>query len=74
LNDVSPPARTGFESLQPHQTLDPVQAARHTLGGKITPYPPGAIGWIAAEEACPYLGAELVIVTAALAARPGQQA
>jgi hypothetical protein len=66
------PARTRFEGLQPHQSLDPVQSARDAVGGKITPNPPGAVGAVAANKAGAHLGAEFIIAAAAPTARPCQ--
>src|ERR1051326_4877099 len=43
------PARACFQGLQTHQSLDPMQSARHAFGRKITPYPPGAVGSIARQ-------------------------
>ena len=47
----STPSRTGSESLQPHQTLDPMQSTRYPFGKKVVPHPPGAIGSIAGQKA-----------------------
>ena len=55
------PSRACFEGLQPHQSLDPMQSARHSFGSKVVPHPPGAVGPVAAEEACANLRAELFI-------------
>src|SRR4029079_16744083 len=58
----------------PHQPLDPVQSAEPPFGCKILPPPPGAVGAVAAEETCTHLGAECLVVTAALdSARSGDQ-
>jgi hypothetical protein len=72
----STPARTGFESLQSHQSLDPMQAACNAFRKEIVPDPPGSVRPIAADEARANLGAELFIAAVASAARslqPGVQ-
>ena len=61
-----------FEGLQPHQSLDPVQPAEHAFGCKVLPYPPGAVGSVAAKKARANLGTKLFIATAAPTARPCQ--
>src|SRR4029079_2105991 len=58
--------------LASHQSLDPMQSAKHAFGCKVLPDPPGAVGPVAAEEARANLGAEFFVVTASLAARPCQ--
>ena len=63
------PARTGLESLQSHQSLNPMQATGNAFLDQIVPHPPGTIGSIAADEARPNLGAELLIAAAASAVR-----
>ena len=68
----STPSRTGFESLQSHQALDPMQTTRYAFRQQVVPHPPGAIGPIAGNEACPNLGAQLFIAAAAPTARPLQ--
>jgi len=66
------PARACFKALQPHQSLDPVQAAAHAIGQQVAPHPPGAIGAVARQEACAHLCAQLFVLMAACAAWPGQ--
>lgn len=61
-----------FESLQPHQSLDPVQAARQTFRQQVMPYPPGAIGPIARKKAGADPRAEFLLAAAASTARPFQ--
>src|SRR6202022_434797 len=68
----STPSRTGFESLQSHQTFDPMQSTRHAFCQHIVPHPPAAIGSIAGEEAGTNLRAQLLIAPAALTAWPCQ--
>src|SRR6202020_1866299 len=68
----STPARSGFESLQSHQSLDPMQAAAEAFGQQISPNSSCSIGSITADEARPNLGAELFVTAAAPAARPRQ--
>src|SRR5205807_3808441 len=68
----APPARTCFEGLQPHQPLDPMQTARHPFRQHVFPYPPGAVGPVARNEAGADLCAKLFIASAALTARPCQ--
>ena len=68
----APPSRTRSESLQPHQSLDPVQSAGYPLGEQIVPHPPGTIGPVAREEAGTDLRADILIAPAALTARSCQ--
>src|SRR5271168_1939611 len=68
----STPSRTGFESLEPHQTLNPMQSTRHTLRQHVVPHPPGAIGSVARKEAGANLRAHLLIAPATLTARSCQ--
>jgi hypothetical protein len=49
-----------------------MQSTRHTFGQHVVPHPPGAVGSVARKEAGANLGAELIITTAAPAARPPQ--
>ena len=69
----SPPARTGFESLQPHQSLDPMQSARHTLRQHVVPHPPGAIGSIARKETRANLRTHLFVAAAAEGGKSGHR-
>lgn len=39
------------QSLKPHQSLDPMQSARHAIGKHVVPHPPCAIGSVARDEA-----------------------
>jgi hypothetical protein len=66
------PSRTRFESLQPHQSLDPTQPAIDPVFDYVAPYAPGAVSPVAAEEACTNLRAQFFVVAAALAARSRQ--
>ena len=66
------PSRACFKGLQPHQSFDPMQSARHPFGEQIMPDTPGPVGSIAGEEAGANLRAQLLIAPAALTARPCQ--
>src|SRR6202043_4053030 len=66
------PSRTCFESLEPHQSLDPMQAARHPFRQHVVPNAPGAVGPIARKEAGANLRTVLFIAPAALTARSCQ--
>ena len=66
------PSRTGLESLLPHQSLDPVQAARQPFGQQVVPHPPGAVGPITRQEAGANPCAEVFIASATLTARSCQ--
>src|SRR5438093_10197832 len=70
LHDALPilPARTCFESLQPHQPLNPMQTARQPFRQHVFPHPPGAVGSVARNEAGADLCAKLFIASAALTA------
>src|SRR6185437_11908467 len=46
-----------------------MQAAEHTFGSKVLPHPPGSIGAVAAKEAGTHFSTELLVSTAAAAAR-----
>ncbi len=61
-------ARTGFETLQSHQSFNPMQAAWNAFLEEIVPDTPGSVGPITADEARPNLGAELFIAAVASAA------
>ncbi len=66
------PSRTRPQSLKPHQSLDPMQSARHAVNEHIVPHAPGAVGSIARKEACPHLRGQLFIAPGARAAWPCQ--
>jgi hypothetical protein len=61
----STPARSGFKSLQPHQSLDAMQPAWDAFRQQIVPNPPSSIGPIAGKETHPNLRAKLFICGAA---------
>src|SRR5262249_23920525 len=65
------PARTCFEGLYRHQSLDPVQTTRQSLRQQVSPHAPGAVGPITCRKACAHLRTELFIASAALTARSG---
>src|SRR4029078_11560449 len=46
-----------------------MQAAEHTFGSKVLPHPPGSIGGVACKGAGAHFGTELLVSTAAGAAR-----
>src|SRR6202043_3700875 len=58
------PSRTCFESLEPHQSLDPMQAARHPFRQHVVPNAPGAVRPIARKEAGANLRTETAFSTA----------
>src|SRR5207245_2485228 len=66
------PARTSFESLYSHQTLNPMQPTRHSLRQHVVPHPPGAIGPVAGEKAGTNPSAQLFIAPTAPTARSYQ--
>src|SRR5207302_9820595 len=68
----APPSRMCFESLRPHQPLNPMQTARQPFRQHVFPHPPGAVGPVARNEAGAHLCAKLFIASAALTARPCQ--
>ena len=66
------PSGACFESLQPHQSLDPVQTTRQSLRQQVAPHPPGAVGSVARKEAGANLRTQRFIFPAALTARSCQ--
>ena len=66
------PSGAGFEGLQPHQSLDPVQSARHSVRQRVMPHSPDAVGPVAGKEAGANLRTQRFISPAALTARSCQ--
>ena len=58
------------QCLRPHQPLDPMQATIDAFSQHVSPDAARAIGAIRADEACPDLRANLLVVTRTLARRP----
>src|SRR5205085_5407078 len=48
-------SRACFESLQPHQSLNPVETARQSLRQQVAPHPPRTIVSLARREAGAHL-------------------
>src|ERR1700729_1793789 len=66
------PSRTCSESLQSHQSLDPMQSTRHPFCQHVVPHTPGTVRPIARKEAGSNLRAQLFVASAALTTRPRQ--
>jgi len=66
------PSRMRSESLQPHQSLYPMQPARHSIRQHVVPPAPGAISPVSRQEAGANLRTQFIIAPTALTARSGQ--
>ena len=64
--------QSDFSVLPTHQSFDPMQTTVQAFGQQVVPHALGAIGSIAADEACPHFDQEHIIGSTALAAWPLQ--
>ena len=66
------PARSGPQSLSPHQAFDLMQPAGDAFAQHVTPDTAGPVGPVAGEKARPHPGADLLVSSRPLARPPCQ--